>query len=46
MILPLPGDRLQEVVIEATEEDDHERYLSVFSVCGRLTRSISDMHSS
>jgi serine/threonine-protein kinase len=33
VIMPLPGDRLQEVVIEATEEDDHERYLSVFSVC-------------
>jgi serine/threonine-protein kinase len=33
VILPLPGDRLQEVVIEVTEEDDHERYLSVFSVC-------------
>ncbi len=33
IILPLPGDRLQEVVIEATEEADHERYLSVFSVC-------------
>jgi serine/threonine-protein kinase len=34
VIMPLPGDRLQEVVIEVTEEDDHERYLSVFSVCG------------
>jgi len=33
VILPLPGDRLQEVVIEATEEDQDERYLSVFSVC-------------
>jgi serine/threonine protein kinase len=34
VITPLPGDRLQEVVIEVTEEEDHERYLSVFSVCG------------
>lgn len=34
VILPLAGDRLQEVVIEVTEEDDHERYLSVFSCCG------------
>ncbi len=30
----LPGDRLQEVVIEATEGKNNERYLSVFSVCG------------
>jgi serine/threonine-protein kinase len=34
VILPLPGDRLQEVVIEATEEKNHERFISVFSVCG------------
>jgi serine/threonine-protein kinase len=34
VILPLPGDRLQEVVIEATEGKNGERYLSVFSVCG------------
>ena len=34
VILPLPGDRLQEVVIEATEGKNNERYLSVFSVCG------------
>ena len=34
LILTLPGDRLQEVVIEATEEKNKERYLSVFSVCG------------
>ncbi len=34
IILPLPGDRLQEVVIEATEGKNNERYLSVFSVCG------------
>jgi serine/threonine-protein kinase len=34
VIFPLPGDRLQEVVIEVTEENDSERYLSVFSVCG------------
>jgi serine/threonine-protein kinase len=34
VILPLRGDRLQEVVIEATEEKNNERYLSVFSVCG------------
>jgi len=30
----LPGDRLQEVVIEATEEANNERFLSVFSICG------------
>jgi serine/threonine-protein kinase len=34
IILPQPGDRLQEVVIEVSEEDKKERYLSVFSVCG------------
>jgi serine/threonine-protein kinase len=34
VILNLPGDRLQEVVIEATGEENNERYLSVFSVCG------------
>jgi serine/threonine-protein kinase len=34
VILPLPGDRLQEVVIEATEAKNKERYISVFSVCG------------
>jgi serine/threonine-protein kinase len=33
VVLPLPGDRLQEVVIEATEGSNGERYLSVFSVC-------------
>jgi serine/threonine protein kinase len=34
VILPLPGDRLQEVVIETTESKNNERYVSVFSVCG------------
>jgi serine/threonine protein kinase len=34
VILPLPGERLQEVVIEATEQKNHERFISVFSVCG------------
>jgi eukaryotic-like serine/threonine-protein kinase len=34
VILPQPGDRLQEVVIEATEGKNNERFLSVFSVCG------------
>jgi serine/threonine protein kinase len=34
VILTLPGDRLQEVVIEATEQKNHERFISVFSVCG------------
>jgi serine/threonine-protein kinase len=34
VILPLPGDRLQEVIIEATEGKNRERELSVFSVCG------------
>jgi serine/threonine protein kinase len=34
LILSLPGDRLQEVVIEATEGKNQERLLSVFSVCG------------
>jgi serine/threonine-protein kinase len=34
VILPQPGDRLQEVVIEATVEKNNERYLSVFSICG------------
>ena len=34
LILSLPGDRLQEVIIEATEGKNQERLLSVFSVCG------------
>ena len=34
VILPQPGDRLQEVIIEATEGKNNERYLSVFSICG------------
>jgi serine/threonine-protein kinase len=33
IVMPQPGDRLQEVVIEVTEEDNKDRYLSVFSVC-------------
>jgi eukaryotic-like serine/threonine-protein kinase len=34
IILSLPGERLQEVLIEATEGKHNERYLEVFSVCG------------
>ncbi|WP_165245932.1 serine/threonine-protein kinase [Paludisphaera soli] len=36
VIMPQPGDRLQEVMIEVNdgEEGKGERYLSVFSVCG------------
>ncbi len=34
LILSLPDDRLQEVIVEATEGKDQERLLSVFSVCG------------
>ncbi len=34
VILTLPGDRLQEVVIEVTEGKHQERFLCVFSVCG------------
>nr|WP_303652498.1 serine/threonine-protein kinase [Paludisphaera mucosa] len=36
VLLPQPGDRLQEVMIEVNdgEEGKDERYLSVFSVCG------------
>ena len=34
MILSLPGDRLQEVVVESSEGKNQERLLSVFSVCG------------
>jgi serine/threonine-protein kinase len=34
IILPLPGDRLQEVIIESTEAKSSERYLTVFSICG------------
>jgi serine/threonine-protein kinase len=34
VIMTLPGDRLQEVIIEAAEENQQERLLSVFSVCG------------
>ena len=34
VIIPQPGDRLQEVIIEVTEGKNNEQYLSVFSVCG------------
>jgi serine/threonine-protein kinase len=34
IILPQPGDRLQEVIIEATEGKASERHLTVFSICG------------
>ncbi len=34
LILSLPGNRLQEVVIEASDGKNQERLLSVFSVCG------------
>ncbi|AMV39425.1 serine/threonine-protein kinase [Planctomyces sp. SH-PL62] len=36
VLLPQPGDRLQEVMVEVNdgEEGKGERYLSVFSVCG------------
>ncbi len=34
VIIPQPGDRLQEVIIEVTEGNHNEQYLSVFSVCG------------
>ena len=34
VIVTLPGDRLQEVVIEASDGTSQERLLSVFSVCG------------
>jgi serine/threonine protein kinase len=33
VILHLPENRMHEVIIEATEKD-HERHLSVFSICG------------
>ena len=33
LILSLPDDRLQEVIVEATEGKDQERLLSVFSIC-------------
>jgi eukaryotic-like serine/threonine-protein kinase len=34
VILTLPGDRLQEVVIEVDEGKNKEQFISVFSVCG------------
>ncbi len=34
LILSLPGDRLQEVIVESSEGKNQERLLSVFSVCG------------
>jgi serine/threonine-protein kinase len=33
VIVRLPGDRLQEVLVEVTEGKDHDPHLSVFSVC-------------
>jgi serine/threonine-protein kinase len=34
LIVPLPDDRLQEVVVEASEDTNQDPVLSVFSVCG------------
>ncbi len=34
LIVPLPDDRLQEVVVEATEGANQDPVLTVFSVCG------------
>jgi serine/threonine-protein kinase len=34
VILPVPGDRLQEVYIEVHDGPDQERLLSVYSLCG------------
>lgn len=34
LILSLPGDRLQEVIVETSESDNQGPLLSVFSVCG------------
>jgi serine/threonine-protein kinase len=34
LIVPLPDDRLQEVMVEASEGANQEPVLSVFSVCG------------
>jgi serine/threonine-protein kinase len=34
LILRLPGDRLQEVIVESSQGKNEERLLSVFSVCG------------
>jgi eukaryotic-like serine/threonine-protein kinase len=34
LIVSLPGDRLQEVIVEASEAPNQDPVLSVFSVCG------------
>ena len=34
VIMPQPGERLQEVIIEVSDGKNDEQYLSVFSVCG------------
>ena len=34
VIMPQPGERLQEVIIEVSAGKNDEQYLSVFSVCG------------
>ena len=34
LIVPLPDDRLQEVIVEASEGANHGPVLTVFSVCG------------
>jgi serine/threonine protein kinase len=34
VIMPQPGERLQEVIIEVTTGKNDEQHLSVFSVCG------------
>jgi serine/threonine-protein kinase len=34
LIVPMPDERLQEVIVEAAEDSNQEPVLSVFSVCG------------
>ena len=34
IVIPQPGERLHEVLVEVNEGKNSERFLSVFSVCG------------
>ena len=34
LLIPQPGDRLHEVLVEVNDGKDNDRFLSVFSVCG------------
>ncbi len=45
VIVPVPGDRIQEVYIELTQGRKNERLLQIYSVCATPTRATSSSRS-